>query len=84
MHRNDNFIFAFLVHAICCVLKDVIEGDRRLEVEGYWLRIEYLGVAFRKGAVRGHRVIIIRGRGQSETQSPWFILGYSVEATETR
>lgn len=35
MCRNDNFIFAFLMCAICCVLKEVIRGGRGIELEGH-------------------------------------------------
>lgn len=35
MCRNDNFIFAFLMFAICCVLKEVIRGGRGIELEGH-------------------------------------------------
>lgn len=33
MHGSDSFIFAFLMCAIGCGVKEVVEGGRRLEME---------------------------------------------------
>ena len=55
MHRNDNFIFA-LMCATCCVFKEIIQGGRRLEVEGHMAENRTL---------RGG----LQGRGSQRTQS---------------